>query len=147
MKTHLFSKAVQFALAMAKTQAENNNNRFCGAGYLLFGMIFFDITVASQALQKVGVNLSELREILKAKLPVERDRFNGEVRFTPRVIRTLESADKLRQVRSHSIIDTGHVLIEVLNSRTCPWSQILRDHRVSLGSVAEATRGISTETN
>jgi len=134
-----FTRRARQALRLAQEEAQRMNHSYIGTEHLLIGLIRVDNSVASKVLQGVGVELTQVRELLQqtsgtTHMPDLRDET-----LTPRIKRVLELALNEAKRMGHHYIDTAHVLLGLVKEEDCAAVRILRQLGVSPERVREET--------
>jgi ATP-dependent Clp protease ATP-binding subunit ClpC len=134
-----FTRRARQALRLAQEEAQRLNHSYIGTEHLLIGLIRVDNSVASKVLHGVGVDLSQVRELLQqtsgaTHMPDLRDET-----LTPRIKRVLELALNEAKRMGHHYIDTAHVLLGLVKEEDCAAVRILRQLGVSPEQVREET--------
>jgi ATP-dependent Clp protease ATP-binding subunit ClpC len=93
-------------LALARKEADRCNNGFLGTEHLLLGLIKLNQGVAVNVLQKLGVNLEDLRVELEKCMPSPPPEkiLHGvaHVPYTPRVKKVIALAQKQAKSLNHT---------------------------------------------
>src|SRR3974390_617341 len=92
---HNFTPRAQQVLALARKEADRFNHNFVGTEHLLLGLIKLGQGVAVNVLQKMGINLENVRREVEKQVGTGPDqKLFGLVPYTPRVKKVLAYAAK-----------------------------------------------------
>jgi ATP-dependent Clp protease ATP-binding subunit ClpC len=131
-----FSPRVQRVMELAKDEARRLRHNFVGTEHLLAAFAMLGEGVAVTALQKLGVDLAELR--------VEVEKWVGfgpetlvvtRPPYTPRVKKTLALAGKQAKLLGHQYVGTEHLLLGILKENEGLGAQILKKHSLDYTQV------------
>ena len=117
----------------AREEANRLNQNFIGTEHVLLGLIKLGRGVAVNVLQKMGVNLENVRaevERLAATRPDQK--IVGKTPASARVKKVLATAAKEAKALSHTYIGTEHILLGLLCERDGMASRVLRDLGIDL---------------
>lgn len=114
-KFDLFTKRARRVLMRAQEEARRMRHNYIGTEHLLLGMIKEEKSVASKVLRKLGADAAQVqRRIERLAGAQRRSPFRGKSTLTPRTRKVLESAvDEARRM-GHHYIDTGHLLLGLM---------------------------------
>ncbi len=129
----MFSPRAQQALALARTEANRMNHNFLNTEHLLLGIIKLGQGIAINVLQKMGVNLEELR------LQVEQRIFSsapykslGIIPYTPRSKKVVMLAQKEAKALHQPYVGTEHLLLGLLAEGEGVAAQALKCFKLEL---------------
>jgi len=142
-KFDLFTKRARRVLMRAQEEAQRMRHNYIGTEHLLLGMMREEKSVASKVLKKLGADLEQVQHLVE-RLTGNRRRspFGGKPTLTPRTRKVLETAvDEARQM-GHHYIDTGHLLLGLIQQEEGVAIDVLRDAGISLEQIRRETSRI-----
>jgi ATP-dependent Clp protease ATP-binding subunit ClpC len=120
----------------AQDEARVLKHNYIGTEHLLLGLLREEEGLAGRFLVVQGVTLEDVRREVKRVIGVGGDVTSGQILFTPRAKKALESALREAQALGHNYIGTEHILLGVEDQDEGVAAQILLD----LGLSAELVR-------
>jgi ATP-dependent Clp protease ATP-binding subunit ClpC len=149
MQGYNFTERVRKALAMAREDAARLHHEFIGTEHLLLGLIREGEGVAAAVLQKLELDLDQIRlrieEIVKSGNAAQAT--GPDLPYTARAKKVLEFAMAEARELSHSFVGTEHLLLGILREEKGIAAQVLTDAGASLGAVrAEVLHLLSATT-
>src|SRR5580700_944968 len=110
-----FTPRTQQVLVLARKEAERFNHNYVGTEHLLLGLIKLGQGVAVNVLQRMGLDLEQVRtEVERHVGPNPETKMVGNMPFTPRVKKVLVLAGKEAKALNHSYVGTEHILLGLL---------------------------------
>ena len=110
-----FTPRGQQVLALARQEAERFNHNYVGTEHLLLGLIKLGQGVAVNVLQRMGLDLEQVRtEVERHVGPHPETKMVGNMPYTPRVKKVLVLAGKEAKALNHSYVGTEHILLGLL---------------------------------
>src|SRR5437899_5091379 len=110
-----FTPRAQQVLQLARKEADRFNHNYVGTEHLLLGLIKLGQGVAVNVLQKMGLDLENVRmEVEKQVGSGPETKIVGNVPYTPRVKKVLALAGKEAKALNHSYVGTEHILLGLL---------------------------------
>jgi ATP-dependent Clp protease ATP-binding subunit ClpC len=142
-KFDLFTKRARRALMRAQEEAQRMRHNYIGTEHLLLGMLKEDKSVASKVLQKLGADLERVQALVERLTGTRRrSPFAGKPTLTPRTRKVLQAGvDEARRM-GHHYIDTGHLLLGLIQQEEGVAIDVLRDLGISLEQVRKETSRI-----
>jgi ATP-dependent Clp protease ATP-binding subunit ClpC len=136
-KFDLFTKRAKRVLMRAQEEAKNMQHNYIGTEHLLLGMVKEERSVASKVLRKLGADVEQVQRLVDRFTSAQRRTpFSSKPTLTPRTRKVLEAAfDEARRM-GHHYVDTGHLLLGLIQQQEGIALDILRD----LGISHEQTR-------
>jgi hypothetical protein len=132
-----FTPRAQQALALARKEADRLHHNFVGTEHLLLGLAALGQGVAVTVLQKLSLDLDELRkEVERTVGKGPEQKVIGNIPYTPRVKKVLALAAKEAKRLNHTYVGTEHLLLGILQESTGPAAQVLTAKGINI----EATR-------
>nr|HPG00911.1 Clp protease N-terminal domain-containing protein [Kiritimatiellia bacterium] len=128
-----FTPRAQQVLQLARKEADRFNHGYVGTEHLLLGLIALGQGVAVNVLQRMGVNLEQVRlEVEKAVGVGPETKTVGNVPFTPRVKKVLALAGSEARALNHAYVGTEHILLGVLREGEGVASRVLKNLGIDL---------------
>jgi ATP-dependent Clp protease ATP-binding subunit ClpC len=120
-----FDADTQQILQLAEKEALRLKNSYVGTEHLVLGMISFGPHGAMNALEKLGLNITNVREEIEYQVPSEID---TPVKFpyTPRVKTILTIAGNESKALDHNKISPEHILLGLLREGQGVPARVLR---------------------
>jgi hypothetical protein len=121
------------ALALAREEAVRLHHSFVGTEHVLLGLIKVGKSVASNVLERMGLDLESTGREIERQIGVGPDeKVAGHVPYTPRVKRVLSFAGKEAQALSHQDVGTEHILLGLMREGDGVAAQVLKTFEVDL---------------
>jgi predicted dehydrogenase len=131
MEENLTPRAQQ-VLAIARNESERLNHSFVGTEHLLLGIIKLGQGVAANVLQRMHVNLEDVRTKVEEVVGKGGEQHYGKSPFTPRVKKVLALAAKERASLQHTYLGTEHILLGLLREGDGVAARVLLNLDVNL---------------
>jgi ATP-dependent Clp protease ATP-binding subunit ClpA len=131
-----FTERARDVVVFAQDEARQLKHNYIGTEHLLLGLLREEEGLARRFLVVQGVTLEDARREVKRVIGVGGDVASGQIPFTPRAKKALESALREAQALGHNYIGTEHILLGVEDQDEGVAAQILLD----LGLSAELVR-------
>jgi len=126
-----FSPRSQRVMECAKEEARRLRHNYVGTEHVLAGFAILGEGVAVTALQKLGVDLAELRlEIEKWVGLGPESLVVRNPPYTPRVKKMLALAGRQARLLDHQYVGTEHLLLGLIKENGGVAAQILKKHDV-----------------
>jgi ATP-dependent Clp protease ATP-binding subunit ClpC len=123
----------QQVLALARKEAERFHHNYVGTEHLLLGLIRLGQSVAVNVLQRMGLDLEEVRmEVERLVGSHPETNMIGNIPYTPRVKKVLVLAGKEAKALNHSNVGTEHILLGLLREGQGIAAQVLKSLEVDL---------------
>jgi len=138
-----FTERARKVIILSKEEARRFNHDYIGTEHLLLGLIREGEGVAAAVLQKLGLNLENIRlEIEKLVQPGPTTQVLGDIPFTPRAKKVLElSAEEARSL-GHNYVGTEHLLLGLIAEGEGVASQVLINLGLDLNKVRNEVMGL-----
>jgi len=121
------------ALTQARNEAIRLRHNFLGTEHLLLGLIRIKKGMSLDVLQKMGVNLEQLRSELERLAPsVSKEDIAGGIPYTPRVKKVIALAQKEAKSMNHLQVGTEHMLLGLLREGDGVGAKVLQLFNVNL---------------
>jgi len=131
-----FTERARKVIVLAKEEAKRFNHDYIGTEHILLGLIREGEGVAATVLQKLGLNLQNIRlEIEKLVQPGPATQILGDIPFTPRAKKALELAAEEARALGHNYIGTEHILLGLIREGEGVASQVLMNLGLDLETV------------
>jgi ATP-dependent Clp protease ATP-binding subunit ClpC len=131
-----FTERARKVIILAKEEARRFNHDYIGTEHILLGLIREGEGVAAAVLQKMGMNLQNIRlEIEKLVQPGPSTQILGDIPFTPRAKKALELAAEEARALGHNYIGTEHILLGLIREGEGVASQVLMNLGLDLNGV------------
>jgi ATP-dependent Clp protease ATP-binding subunit ClpC len=139
-KFDLFTKRTKRVLMRAQEEAQRMRHSYIGTEHLLLGMIREEKSIASKVLRTLGAKPAQVERLVERLTSVRRrSPFSGKPTLTPRTRKVLETAvDEARRL-GHHYIDTGHLLLGLIEQGEGLAVEVLRDLGISMEKVRQET--------
>ncbi|MFO1458163.1 MAG: ATP-dependent Clp protease ATP-binding subunit [Verrucomicrobiota bacterium] len=111
-----FTPRAQQVLALARKEADRFNHNFVGTEHLLLGLIKLGQGVAVNVLQRMGLDLDNVRQEVEKEVRTggNENKASGNIPYTPRVKKVLALAAKEAKALNHTYVGTEHILLGLL---------------------------------
>ncbi|MCM8799262.1 MAG: ATP-dependent Clp protease ATP-binding subunit [Candidatus Omnitrophica bacterium] len=131
-----FTERARKVIILAKEEARRFNHDYIGTEHILLGLIREGEGVAAAVLQKLGLNLQNIRlEVEKLVQPGPATQILGDIPFTPRAKKALELAAEEARALGHNYIGTEHILLGLIREGEGVASQVLLNLGLDLETV------------
>ena len=128
-----FTPRAQQVLALARKEADRFNHNFVGTEHLLLGLIKLGQGVAVNVLQRMGLDLDNVRhEVEKEVRGGGEGKVSGNIPYTPRVKKVLSLAAKEAKALSHTYVGTEHILLGLLREGDGVAAKVLKNLDVDI---------------
>ncbi|MGC9032930.1 MAG: Clp protease N-terminal domain-containing protein, partial [Thermosulfidibacteraceae bacterium] len=122
-----FSEGARRAIIIARSEAEKYQHDALTTAHLLLGIIKEGSGLAIVALERLGVDISYLKQEIEHRIPYGRRGFIvGTIPFGPDAKKALEYAEKESRDLGHDYIGTEHILLGIALEKTGLGGKILR---------------------
>jgi len=111
-----FTPRAQQVLALARKEADRFSQSYVGTEHLLLGLIKLGQGVAVNVLQRMGLDLDNVRQEVEKEVRTsgEQTKASGSPAYTPRVKKVLALAAKEAKALNHTYVGTEHILLGLL---------------------------------
>jgi ATP-dependent Clp protease ATP-binding subunit ClpC len=141
-----FTERARKVIILAREEAERCNNEYLGTEHILLGIIKDGGGIAIAVLQKLGVDLKQLKSEVERNLPMSASTMvTGDIPFTPRAKKVLELAVDEARLMGHNYIGTEHLLLGLLKENEALAAKILTRFGVKLVETREQTLSLLRE--
>jgi ATP-dependent Clp protease ATP-binding subunit ClpC len=133
-----FTERARKVIILAKEEAKRFNHDYIGTEHILLGLLGEGEGVASVVLQKMGLNLQQIRlEIEKIVKPGPPMVVSGDIPFTPTAKKVIELSSEEARSLGHNYIGTEHILLGLIREGEGVASQVLINLGLDLNKVRE----------
>jgi ATP-dependent Clp protease ATP-binding subunit ClpC len=113
-------------VGLARQEADRLKHNYVGTEHLLLGLIKLGNGVAANVLITLGLNLESVRLEIEKQAGFGSEKIFGNIPFTPRAKRVLESAKKEADALGHTYIGTEHLLLGLLQEHEGLATQVFK---------------------
>ncbi|MDP2911223.1 MAG: ATP-dependent Clp protease ATP-binding subunit, partial [Candidatus Omnitrophota bacterium] len=133
-----FTERARKVIILAKEEAKRFNHDYIGTEHMLLGLLREGEGVAAVVLQKMGLNLQQIRmEIEKIVKPGPPTVVSGDIPFTPTAKKVIELSSEEARSLGHNYIGTEHLLLGLIREGEGVASQVLINLGLDLNKVRE----------
>ena len=133
-----FTERARKVIILAKEEAKRFNHDYIGSEHILLGLLREGEGVAAVVLQKMGLNLQQIRmEIEKIVKPGPSTVVSGDIPFTPTAKKVVELSSEEARSLGHNYIGTEHILLGLIREGEGVASQVLVNLGLDLNKVRE----------
>ena len=133
-----FTERARKVILLAKEEAKRFNHDYIGTEHILLGLLREGEGVAAVVLQKMGLNLQQIRmEIEKIVKPGPPMVVSGDIPFTPTAKKVIELSSEEARSLGHNYIGTEHILLGLIREGEGVASQVLVNLGLDLNKVRE----------
>jgi ATP-dependent Clp protease ATP-binding subunit ClpC len=133
-----FTERARKVIILAKEEAKRFNHDYIGTEHILLGLLSEGEGVASVVLQKMGLNIQQIRmEIEKIVKPGPPMVVSGDIPFTPTAKKVIELSSEEARSLGHNYIGTEHILLGLIREGEGVASQVLVNLGLDLNKVRE----------
>lgn len=123
-----FTPRAQQVLALARKEADRFSHNFVGTEHLLLGLIKLGQGVAVNVLQRMGLDLDNVRQEIEKEVRGGSDgKSSGNIPYTPRVKKVLSLAAREAKALSHTYVGTEHILLGLLREGDGVAAKVLKN--------------------
>ena len=109
-----FTQKAHKVLLLAQEEAKRFNHNYIGTEHILLGLVVEGESAAAKALQLIGINEDQLREITEQTVGKGQGQTRGEMSLTPRAKRVLElSVEEARRLGTN-YVGVEHLLLGLI---------------------------------
>ncbi len=137
-----FTQLARSALALAQEEAERFGHNYVGTEHLLLGLIREEQGIAAQVLNKLGIELSKVREAVEFIIGRGERVLGGQFGLTPRAKKVIQLAVDEAQRLNQTTVGTEHLLLGLVHEGEGIAAGVLK----SLGANLERVRAQTIQT-
>ena len=135
-----FTERARKVILLAKEEAKRFNHDYIGTEHVLLGLVREGEGVAAVVLQKIGLNLEQIRlAIEKIVKPGPSTVISGDIPFTPKAKKAIELSGEEARSLGHNYIGTEHILLGLIKEGEGVASQVLLNLGLNLDKVRQET--------
>jgi ATP-dependent Clp protease ATP-binding subunit ClpC len=128
-----FTPRAQQVLSLAQEEADRFKHNFVGTEHVLLGLIKLGKGVAVNVLQKIGLDLHNVRKEIERLVGTGPDqKMIANIPYTPRVKRVLSLAAKEAKALNHTYVGTEHILLGLLAEGDGVAARVLKNMNVDI---------------
>jgi ATP-dependent Clp protease ATP-binding subunit ClpC len=135
-----FTERVRKVLFLAREEAGRLQHDYIGTEHLLLGVIKEGEGIACAVLDKLGVDVDDLRQAIESKIIASGGTLTiGEIPFTPRAKRVLELSVEEAHQMGHNYVGTEHLLLGLIREGEGIAAKVLMEHGLDRKRIKEET--------
>ena len=129
-----FTPRAQQVLALARKEADRFSHNFVGTEHLLLGLIKLGQGVAVNVLQRMGLDLDNVRQEVEKEVRSNggEGKVSGNIPYTPRVKKVLALAAREAKALNHTYVGTEHILLGLLREGDGVAAKVLKNLDVDI---------------
>ncbi len=129
-----FTPRAQQVLALARKEADRFSHNFVGTEHLLLGLIKLGQGVAVNVLQRMGLDLDNVRQEVEKEVRSNggEGKVGGNIPYTPRVKKVLALAAREAKALNHTYVGTEHILLGLLREGDGVAAKVLKNLDVDI---------------
>ncbi len=129
-----FTPRAQQVLALARKEADRFGHNFVGTEHLLLGLIKLGQGVAVNVLQRMGLDLENVRHEVEKEVRSNggETKSGGSPNYTPRVKKVLALAAREAKALNHTYVGTEHILLGLLREGDGVAAKVLKNLDVDI---------------
>ncbi|MBV9231505.1 MAG: hypothetical protein JOZ18_19510, partial [Chloroflexi bacterium] len=135
-----FTPHARKVLQQAENEARHYNHPSVDTGHILLGIGHENECVAAKALQRLQVQLSEVRAQIEKQHPAGDQPVTGQMRMTASMAASIEMAVQEARSLGHHYLGTEHLLLGMLHEEEGLGGQVLRGAGVTLEKAREVIK-------
>ena len=141
-----FTERARKVIILAREEAEKNQHEYLGTEHLLLGVLKDSGGVAIAVLQRLGVDLKQIRMEVERNLPASSNTLIiGDIPFTSRAKKVLEYSVEEARSMGHSYIGTEHLLLGLVREKDGVGAKVLASLGITYSDVREQTINLLRE--
>ena len=142
-----FTERARKVIILAREEAERYHHEYLGTEHILLGILNDGGGIAIAVLQKVGIDVKQLKMEVERNLPKSLTNLvEGDIPFTPKAKKVLEYAVEEARLMGHNYIGTEHLLLGIIREKDGLACKILANLGVKLQQTREQTLNLLRET-
>ena len=141
-----FTERARKVIILAREEAEKNQHEYLGTEHILLGVLKDSGGVAIAVLQRLGVDLKQVRIEVERNLPASSNTLIiGDIPFTSRAKKVLEFSVEEARTMGHSYIGTEHLLLGLVREKDGVGARVLNNLGISYSDIREQTINLLRE--
>tara|TARA_B100000959_G_scaffold287499_1_gene372943 strand:- start:64105 stop:66543 length:2439 start_codon:yes stop_codon:yes gene_type:complete len=141
-----FTERARKVIVLAREEAEKNQHEYLGTEHLLLGVLNDSGGVAIAVLQKLDVDLKNVKAEVERLMPISSNTLIvGDIPFTARAKKVLEYSVEEARSMGHSYIGTEHLLLGLVREKDGLAAKVLNSFGVSYVDVREQSINLLRE--
>ena len=147
MQGYNFTERVRKVLAMAREEAHRLQHEYVGTEHILLGLLLEGKGIASAVLEKLSIDVSEVRQEIENIVPMGRaSPTNVDLPYTSRAKKALELSMMEARDLTHNYVGTEHLLLGILREEKGIAAQVLAHAGLRIEDArAETLRLLATD--
>jgi len=141
-----FTERARKVIILAREEAEKSQHEYLGTEHLLLGVLKDSGGVAIAVLQRLGIDLKQIRLEVERSLPASSNTLIiGDIPFTNRAKKVLEYSVEEARSMGHSYIGTEHLLLGLVREKDGVAAKVLNSLGITYADVREQTINLLRE--
>ena len=141
-----FTERARRVIILARDEAEKNQHEYLGTEHLLLGVLKDSGGLAIAALQRLGVDLKQIRLEVERNMPHSSNTLIiGEIPFTKHAKKVLEYSVEEARAMGHNYIGPEHLLLGLVREKDGVGAKVLNSLGITYSDVREQTIGLMKE--
>jgi len=141
-----FTERARKVIILAREEAEKNQHEYLGTEHLLLGVLKDAGGVAIAVLQRLGVDLKQVRLEVERNMPASSNTLIiGDIPFTSRAKKVLEYSVEEARSMGHSYIGTEHLLLGLVREKDGVGARVLNSLGITYADIREQTINLLRE--
>ena len=141
-----FTERARKVIILAREEAEKNQHEYLGTEHLLLGVLKDAGGVAIAVLQRLGVDLKQVRAEVERNMPASSNTLIiGDIPFTSRAKKVLEYSVEEARSMGHSYIGTEHLLLGLVREKDGVGARVLNGLGITYADIREQTINLLRE--
>jgi ATP-dependent Clp protease ATP-binding subunit ClpC len=141
-----FTERARRVIILARDEAEKNQHEYLGTEHLLLGVLKDSGGLAIAALQRLGVDLKQIRLEVERNMPHSSNTLIiGEIPFTKHAKKVLEYSVEEARAMGHNYIGPEHLLLGLVREKDGVGAKVLNSLGITYSDVREQTISLMKE--
>jgi ATP-dependent Clp protease ATP-binding subunit ClpC len=141
-----FTERARKVIILAREEAEKNQHEYLGTEHILVGILKDGGGVAVAVLQRLNVDLKQIRMELERHMPPNSNTLIiGDIPFTARAKKVLEYSVEEARSMGHSYIGTEHMLLGLMREKDGVAARVLMSINMHYSELREQTINLLRE--
>jgi ATP-dependent Clp protease ATP-binding subunit ClpC len=139
---NIFTPRAQQVLALARKEADRFNHNFVDTEHLLLGLIALRQAVLVFVLQRMGLDLDNVRQEVEKEMGGRGEaKSGGSIHYSARVKKALSLAAKEAEALNHPYVGTEHILLGLLRDSDGVAAKVLKNLDIDIEQCRAAIVG------
>ncbi|MDH5638563.1 MAG: ATP-dependent Clp protease ATP-binding subunit [Nitrospinota bacterium] len=141
-----FTERARRVIILARDEAEKNQHEYLGTEHLLLGVLKDSGGLAIAVLQRLGVDLKQIRMEVERNMPHSSNTLIvGEIPFTKHAKKVLEYSVEEARSMGHNYIGPEHLLLGLVREKDGVGAKVLNGLGITYSDVREQTSSLIKE--